>query len=159
MRRPALKTNKCRYSISFVGKYELSVLSDSRILPAGVIRQLRNQNIKRLLPSRIPGLKALALCPEILWGQWLKKLKSRFPCLKTNNGARTFVVPWQPISWDTKGRISLPRKARDFAEIKPYQTMILLGNNYCFELWSERIYNEITKECEDFIQKSVQIMS
>ena len=155
-----MKMKQKQISPSFVGKYELTVLSDSRvILPADVIRQLRNRGIKKLLPGRLPDLKALLLCPEIFWGRWRNTLTRRFPCLKTNSGARTFLVPWQPVRWDSKGRISLPRKAREFAGIKPYQTVIILGNNYCFELWSEERFNEITRECEDILQRSAQSLS
>lgn len=150
-----MKTKRKQISVSFVGKYELTVLSDSRvILPIDVIRQLSSQGIKRLLPARLPDLKALLLCPEILWGRWRRTLIRRFPCLKANDGARTFLIPWQPISWDSKGRITLPRRAREFAGIEPYQTVIILGNNYCFELWSEERFNEITRECEDVLQRS-----
>lgn len=150
-----MKTKQLQNSVSFFGKYELTVLSDWRIiLPTDVLRQLNKHNIKRLLPGRIPGLKALVLCPEALWGQWTKKLKKNFPCLETHKGARTFLIPWKPISWDHKGRISLPRKARDFVGIKTDQTAILLGNDYCFELWSEERFNEITQECEDVLQRS-----
>ena len=152
-----MKARRKQIPVSFVGKYELTVLSDSRvILPVDVIRQLRRQGIEKLLPGRLPDLKAILLCPEIFWGRWRKTLTRRFPCLKTNNGARTFLIPWQPIRWDSKGRISLPRKAREFAGIQPYQTVIILGNNYCFELWSEERYNEITRECEDILQRSSQ---
>ena len=144
-------------TVSFVGKYELTVLSDWRIiLPADVIRQLTIYNIKKIFPSRIPGLKALVLCPETLWSLWTSKLKKNFPCLKTHRGARTFLIPWQPIHWDSKGRISLPRKARDLTGIKPDQTAIILGNDYCFELWSEENFNEITQECEVILRRSSQ---
>lgn len=152
-----MKARQQPSSVSFVGKYELTVLSDWRIiLPTDVLRQLKNHKIKRLLPGRIPGLKALVLCPEILWGQWTDKLKKNFPCLETHKGARTFLIPWKPISWDCKGRISLPRKARDLTGIKKDQTAIILGNDYCFELWSEERFNEITRECEDILQRSNQ---
>jgi DNA-binding transcriptional regulator/RsmH inhibitor MraZ len=152
-----MKVKEKQISASFVGKYELTVLSDSRvILPIDVIRQLRSQNIEKLLPGRLPGLKALLLCPEIFWCRWRQTLTRRFPCLKSDNGTRTFFVPWQPIRWDSKGRISLPREAREFAGIKPYQTVIILGNNYCFELWAQERLDEVTRECEDILQRSTQ---
>ena len=155
-----MKTKRKQISVSFVGKYELTVLSDSRvILPIDVIRQLKDQGIKKLLPARLPYLRALLLCPEIFWDRWRRTLIKRFPCLKTNNGARTFLIPWQPISWDSKGRISLQRRAREFAGIEPYQTVIILGNNYCFELWSEKKNNEITRECEDALQRSARSLA
>lgn len=154
-----MRAKQKRTSVSFVGKYELTVLSDSRvILPVDVIRQLRRQGIETLLPGRLPDLKALVLCPEIFWDQWRKAITRRFPCLKTNNGARTFLIPWQPIHWDSKGRITLPREAREFAGIKPYQTVIVLGNGHCFELWSEESLNEITRECEGILQRSTQAL-
>jgi len=144
-------------SLSLVGKYELTILSDSRvILPIGVIQQLRSQGIERLIPSRLPGLKALVLCPEILWAQWTYKLKRSFPCLQTHSGARSFLIPWKPISWDSKGRILLPRQAREYAGIRPDHIAIILGNGYCLELWSEEEFNKITQACEVALQRSIQ---
>jgi len=152
-----MKTKQRQRSFSFVGQYEATVLTDARIiLPNDVIRQLQDHGIKKVLPGRLPFLKAVVLCPETLWAQWTYKLKRSFPCLETHSGARTFVIPWQPISWDAKGRILLPRQAREYAGIKPDHTVIILGNDYCFEVWSEEKFNEITRECEAVLQRSIQ---
>lgn len=156
MRATSLKAKK-QCSISFVGKYEVTVLTDRRIiLPADVIRQLRDHSAEKVFPGRLPGSRALVLCPENLWGNWVKKLKKSFPCLRTHNGARTFLIPWQPVGWDTKGRITLPRRAREYAGIKANETAIIAGTDYCFELWSEKEFNEIIRECEATLRKSVQ---
>lgn len=156
MRATSLKAKKQR-SISFVGRYEVTVLTDRRIiLPADVIRQLRDHNVERVFPCRLPGSRALVLCPENLWGNWVKKLKKSFPCLRTLNGARTFLVPWQPVGWDTKGRITLPRRAREHAGIKADDTAIIMGMEYWFELWPEKEFNKIIQECEATLRKSVQ---
>ena len=156
MRATSLKAKKQR-SISFVGRYEVTVLTDRRIiLPADVIRQLIDHNVERVLPGRLPGSRALVLCPENLWGNWVKKLKKSFPCLRTHNGARTFLVPWQPVGWDTKGRITLPRRAREHAGIKADETVIIMGMDYCFELWPEKEFNKIMQECEATLRKSSQ---
>ena len=158
MRATSLKAKKKKpRSISFVGRYEVTVLTDRRIiLPADVIRQLRDHNAERVFPGRLPGSRALVLCPENLWGNWVKKLKKSFPCLRTYNGARTFLVPWQPVGWDTKGRITLPRRAREYAGIKADETAIIMGMDYCFELWPEKEFNKIIQECEATLRKSVQ---
>ena len=96
------KNNNCL--ISFIGKYQVSVLSDERIiLPVGVISQLEDNGIKKVLVGKLPEFKALILCPETLWSKWIYKIKRKFPCLKTLEGARTFLIPWQSIHWDTKG--------------------------------------------------------
>lgn len=158
MRATSLKAKKKKQrSISFVGRYEVSVLADQRIiLPSSVIRQLRDHGSKRVFPGKLPRSKALVLCPEKLWDHWVKKLKKSFPCLKTYNGARTFLVPWQPLSWDTKGRITLPRRAREYAGIKTDETVIVMGMDYCFELWPEKEFNKIIQECEATLRKSAQ---
>ena len=149
MRATSSKAKKQQLSISFVGRYEVTVLTDRRIiLPADVIRQLRNHSIERVLPGRLPESRALVLCPENLWDHWIKKQKKSFPCLRTHNGARTFLIPWQPVGWDTKGRITLPRRAREYADIKVDETAIILGTDYCFELWSEKEFNKKIQECE-----------
>jgi len=68
-----MKVKQKQGTVSFVGKYELTVLSDWRIiLPADVIRQLTIYNIKKILPGRIPCLNAIVLCPEALWGLWIR---------------------------------------------------------------------------------------
>jgi len=158
MRATSLKAKKEKQrSISFVGRYEVTVLTDRRIiLPVDVIRQLRDHGIERILPGKLPGSRAIVLCPENLWDHWIRKLKKSFPCLKTYNGARTFLVPWQSISWDTKGRITLPRRAREHAGIKANETAIIMGMDYCFELWPEKEFNEIIQECEATLRESAQ---
>jgi DNA-binding transcriptional regulator/RsmH inhibitor MraZ len=158
MRANLLKAKKKKpRPISFVGRYEVTVLTDRRIiLPVNVIRQLKDHNAKKILPGKLPGSKAIVLCPENLWNHWVKKLKKSFPCLKTYNGARTFLVPWQPVGWDTKGRITLPRRAREHAGIKADETVIIMGMDYCFELWPEKEFNKIIQECEATLRKSVQ---
>ena len=157
MRTISSKAKKQQCSISFVGRYEVTVLTDRRIiLPADVIRQLRDLNAERAFHGRLPGSRALVLCPENLWGNWVKKLKKSFPCLRTHNGARTFLVPWQPVGWDTKGRITLPRRAREHAGIKADETAIIMGMDYCFELWPEKEFNKIIQECEATLRKSIQ---
>ena len=157
MRATSLKAKKQQHSISFVGRYEVTVLTDRRIiLPVDVIRQLRDHDTERVFPGRLPGSRALVLCPENLWGRWVIKLKKSFPCLETQDGARAFLIPWRPIGWDTKGRITLPRRAREYAGIKADETAIIMGTDYCFELWSEKEFNEIIQECEAALHKSVQ---
>ena len=156
MRTDSLKSKKQRRSISFVGRYELTILTDRRIiLPTDVIRQLKDRGAERIFPGKLPGSRALVLCPENLWGHWANKLKKSYPCLKNHNGIRTFLIPWQPISWDTKGRITLPRRAREYAGIKADETAIIIGAGCCFELWSEKELNEIMQEFEAAIRKSL----
>ena len=156
MRTTSIKSRKQQHSFSFIGKYEVTVLTDNRIiLPADVVRQLRDHGSEKVFPSKLPGSRALVLCPENLWDYWVKKLKKSFPCLKTYNGARTFLVPWQPVGWDTKGRITLPRRAREYAGIKADDTAIIMGMDYCFELWPEKEFNKIIQECEAALHKTV----
>ena len=141
------KNRQC--SISFVGQYELSVLGDHRIvLPANLIRQLEGNGTEEVLPGRIPGLRALILCPGNLWGKWLKKLKRGFPCLDTYGGARAFITPWEPTRWDSKGRITLPRRAREYAGIKAHDTVVVIGADYYIELWADEEFTRMTRECE-----------
>lgn len=158
MRTISFKAKKKRQRpISFVGKYEVAVLTDKRIiLPSDVIQQLKAYSIKSVLVGRLPRSKALVLCPENLWDRWINKVKKSFPCLRTHDGARSFLIPWQPIHWDNKGRITLPRRAREYAGIKANETAIIIGMDYRFELWSEKEYNEIINECEAALEKSAQ---
>ncbi|MHC4475099.1 MAG: hypothetical protein ACYTEL_05625 [Planctomycetota bacterium] len=156
MTATSLKTKKQQHSISFIGKYEVTVLNDRRIiLPADIIRQLEGNGIERLLLGKFPGCKALVLCPEILWGKWLRKIRKKFPCLEIQDGARTFLIPWQPAKWDYKGRISLPRRARDYAGIITNSTVIIMGIDYYIELWAEEEFTKMTRECEIALVESV----
>ena len=157
MRATSLKAKKQQRSISFVGKYEVTVLTDRRIiLPTNVRRQLRDHSIERLFPGKLPGLRALVLCPENLWSHWVNSLKKSFPCLGIRNGARTFFIPWQPVSWDTKGRITLSRRAREYAGIKANESAIIIGTDFWFELWSEIEFDEIIRECEVALHRPTQ---
>lgn len=151
-----MKLKKPQNSVSLFGKYEVAVLSDQRIiLPANLRQQLEGNGMKKLFPGRIPGCKALVLCPENLWGHWIKKLKNKFPCFETQNGARAFLIPWQPIRWDSKGRISLPRRAKYYAGIKVNNTVIVIGIDYYIELWAEEEFVKTTRQCENAIGDSV----
>jgi DNA-binding transcriptional regulator/RsmH inhibitor MraZ len=157
MRATSLKAKKEKQrSISFIGRYEVTVLADQRIiLPADVIRQIKNHSIERIFLGRLPGLKALVFCPENLWGRWINKIKKNFPCLRTHIGARSFLIPWQTVHWDMKGRITLPRIAREYANIKATETAIIIGMDYRFELWSEKEFNDRVRECEAALPKSI----
>jgi DNA-binding transcriptional regulator/RsmH inhibitor MraZ len=155
MRSVSSKAKRQQHSVSFVGRYEVTVLSDQRIiLPADVIRQLKNYRIERVFLGRLPGLKALVFCPENLWDGWINKIKKSFPCLRTHIGARSFLIPWRTVHWDMKGRITLPRQARDYANIKANETAIIIGMDYRFELWSEKEFNDRVRECEAALFKS-----
>lgn len=152
-----MKTKNKHYSISFVGQYELTVLDDQRlILPSDVVRQLEDHGIEKVLAGRLPGFNALVLCPEALWGEWLKKLRRDFPAIETYDGARSFFTPWRPIGWDSKGRISLPRRARNHLGINAHDTAILVGTGFYFELWSEEEFNRITQDCELALREIIQ---
>lgn len=143
--------------ISFIGRYEITVLDDRRlILPADVVRQLKHHGVETVLVGKLPGCNALILCPEALWGKWLKKLKKSFPALNTHQGARSFLIPWQPISWDCKGRISLPRRARNHMGINSHDIVILIGTGFYFELWCEGEFTRITRECEHSLREAIQ---
>lgn len=151
-----LKTRKQQYSLSFIGKYEVTVLNDRRIiLPADIIRQLKSNGIEKLFLGKFPGCKALVLCPEIHWDKWLRKIRKKFPCLEIHNGARTFLIPWQPIKWDCKGRITLPRRAREYAGLIANSTVIIMGIDCCIELWAEEEFTKMTRECEIALGESV----
>ncbi len=157
MRATSLRAKKQQRSISFVGKYEVTVLADQRIiLPADVMQQLEDYGIERIFLGRLPGLKALVLCPANLWDYWINKLKKNFPCLRAHIGARSFLIPWQTIRWDNKGRITLPRRARDYIGIRANETAIIIGTNYCFELWPEKEFNKKIQECEAALFKSIE---
>ncbi len=152
-----MKSKSRHHPISFIGKYEITVLGDQRlILPSKVIQQLRHHDIDELLIGKLPGSNALIMCPEALWGRWLDKLNSRFPSLQAYAGARSFLIPWQPIHWDAKGRISLPRRAREHIGITAHDDAILVGTGFYFELWGEDQFNQITQECEFALRETIE---
>jgi len=156
MQKTTVKTKKPHNSVSLLGKYEVAVLSDQRIiLPANIIRQLEGNGIEKILLGRLPGCKALVLCPENLWSYWVKKITKRFPCLETQDGARAFLIPWQPTTWDSKGRISLPRRAKEYAGIRANHTVIVMCIDYYIELWAEEEFSKTTRKCEIALGESV----
>lgn len=133
----------------------MTVLDDHRlILPSDALRQLERQGVDKVLAGRLPGFNALILCPEALWDDWLIKLTRDFPGIEAHYGARSFLIPWQPVKWDSKGRISLPRRARNYLGINSHETAILVGAGFYFELWSEEEFTRITKDCEIAIGKT-----
>jgi DNA-binding transcriptional regulator/RsmH inhibitor MraZ len=149
-----MKLKKQLNSINLFSQYEATVLADRRvILPTDVRQQFQGHGVEKICFGKLPGLKALVLCPENLWAQWTSDLEKTFPCLKTHAGARTFLTPFKPVGWDSKGRITLPYAAHNYAGIEIAGTVILVGRGYYCELWAEAELGRIAAECESALRQ------
>lgn len=151
-----MNTEKQNTSIGLIGQHEVTVLEDGRIkLPSHLRRQLENAGVHVLLPGRVPGLKALVLCPEHLWHRWVHQLQKQFLNFKSHPGARVYCTPCKPITWDSQGRISLPALAYNYAGIKAEATVFITGMDYYLEIWAEEEFSKITLECERALLRPV----
>lgn len=140
-----------------IPQYEVTVLEDGRIvLPIDICRQLKGNGVKKLYPGKIPGMKAVILCPQQWWNRWTDYLQTQFPSLKTHPGARAYLTPYKPISWDSQRRISLPAGAHNYVNIKPQTIAVILGKDYYLEVWSEEEFSKVVKDCERQLTKSNQ---
>lgn len=143
--------------IRLIGQYEVTVLEDGRILlPIELQRQLAGSGVKKLCPGKIPGMKAVVLCPQQLWNRWANHLETQFPSLKTHPGARAYLTPYKPISWDPQRRLSLPAGAHNYASIRPQTTAVILGKDYYLEVWSEEEFSKVVQDCERQLAKPSQ---
>jgi len=152
-----MKANEQLTSIGLIGRHEITVLDDGRIiLPSDIVHLLQAAGVKKLYPAEIPGLKALVLCPEQLWNRWVAHLETKFPTIKTHPGARAYLTPFKPVAWDSQGRISLPALASNHAGIRARGTVVIIGNTYYMELWAEDEFSKIRQGCEDALRKTDQ---
>lgn len=142
------------FDISIIPQYEVTVLEDSRILlPIEFRRRLAACGVKKLYPGKIPGMKAVILCPQQWWSRWTDYLQTQFPSLKTHPGARAYLTPFKSIGWDPQGRISLPADVHNYAGIKRKTTAVILGKDYYLELWSEEEFSKAVLDCERQLTK------
>jgi len=152
-----MKSGKQDSSAGLIGQWDITVLDDGRIeLPADVLRMLQSLGSSwyRLCPGRIPREKALVLCPEQFWDRWKEALLSRFPLLKTHPGAAAYLNPFKPIGWDAHGRISLPAPACYYAGIRKGVPVVLVGKEYCLNLWTEGEFKEAMEDCETALARA-----
>lgn len=132
-----------------IPQYEVTVLEDGRIvLPIEICRHLRDNGAQKLYPGKIPGIKAVILCPQQWWGRWTDYLQTQFPSLKTHPGARAYLTPFRSIRWDSQRRISLPAGAHNYAKIGAKTTAVILGRDYYLEVWSEEEFSKLVQDCE-----------
>lgn len=146
-----MKSGKQDSSVGLVGQWDITVLDDGRIkLPGDVLDVLQSSGLSshRLWPGRMPLAKVLILCPEPLWDRWREALLSQFPSLKTHPGATAYLDPFKPIRWDAHGRISLPAPACYYAGIRKGVSLVLVGKEYCLNLWTEGEFKEAMEDCE-----------
>lgn len=152
-----MEANEQLASIGLTGQCEVTVLEDGRIiLPSDILRLLYHHHVQKLCAGRIPGLKALVLCPEQFWDRWISHLETKFPVLKTHPGATAYLTPFKPVAWDSQGRISLPALASNHAGIVRGGAVVLIGRDYHIELWAEAEFSKTMRECENALRAADQ---
>lgn len=97
---------------------------------------MKAHGVTRVWLCAVPGLKALIMCPDSHWGMWVKEAKRRFPCLRTQDGVRTYLAPAEQVSPDQRGRIAVPPHLRDYAELRAGRIAVVVGMETHFELWN-----------------------
>ena len=137
--------------------YERPVEEGGRIrLPAAVVRQQQGRGVTRVWVGKIPGKRALILCPEGAWSGWIDSMKRLLPVLRTPDGVRTFLAASTRRAWDRKNRISIPSRLLRYARIEERESVVVLGMGDYFEIWAQSEYEEVTERCMEEVNQSLQ---
>jgi len=127
----------------FNGQYDVSVLGDGRVrLPNEVVKQLGPQGGKWVWLATLPDLKALVICPERFWPDWVQWTTKRFTFLETEDGIRALRSTWVRRQWDRKNRILIPDTLMQYAAITIHGRVVLVAFKTHFELWDESSFKE-----------------
>ncbi|GGZ94410.1 division/cell wall cluster transcriptional repressor MraZ [Ignatzschineria ureiclastica] len=140
----------------FLGEYEVKVDTKNRIaLPAALRKQL--DGIDQFVISRALD-HCLNFYPIDAWRDVEAELNKLNPFIKKERDFARFVRGGATeVSLDGQGRILLPKRLMNYAEISG--EMIILGNGTLFEMWDLAIYEEsLSIDPEDFSALAEEVM-
>ncbi len=140
----------------FLGEYEVKVDAKNRVaLPAALKKQL--DGIDQFVISRALD-HCLNFYPIDAWREVESELNKLNPFVKKERDFARFVRGGATeVSLDGQGRILLPKRLMNYAEIS--NEIIILGNGTLFEMWDLAIYEEsLSIDPEDFSALAEEVM-
>lgn len=146
----AMGTRHYQNRVEFLGVYDASVLDDGRIrLPVGVTQQLESAKAGTVRAGILPRQKALVLFPQETWLAGIQNILQQNPALASPEGFRSFLSLSVPLSWHDQGRISLPDRLLQYADLRIRQLVVIVGVGGHFEIWNSEAYEEMRRRCQE----------
>ena len=126
---------------NFRGQYCARVMGCGRIcIPQEAQDQLEDQGIKEPLIGIIPGKGALAIIPRQMIREWFQFLQKKVRKINQNDFERFILSSYSKITWDKKGRFTLPEPCREHINARIGKLLLFVGAGFRFELWSDDSY-------------------
>ena len=69
---------------------------------------------------------------------------------------RKLISPAQYVDIDSAGRISIPQRSRELADLAPKSEALLVGTGYAVEIWNSEKYAQEEENCEGSISDLAQ---
>lgn len=69
---------------------------------------------------------------------------------------RKLISPAQYVDIDSAGRISIPQRSRELADLAPKSDALLVGTGYAVEIWNSEKYTQEEENCEGSISDLAQ---
>ncbi len=126
----------------FLGEFECKVDTKCRVaLPAALKRQLPEDAAGRFVLNR--GFERhLSLYPFPVWEQVTAELNKLNPFVKKNREfLRYFHRGASEVELDSAGRLLLPKRLLDYAEITADMILLAYGNR--IEIWNPEVYDAV----------------
>ena len=122
--------------VNFIGEYECSLDSKSRILiPARLMKQFPPEFKEKFIIARSIFQECLVLFPMDAWEENLKEIKTLSQFSKdADDFTRKYLNGATEVEVDTANRILLPKKQLEYAKIE--KDIILTSNLTKVEIWS-----------------------
>lgn len=144
----------------FIGNIEAKTDSKGRVfLPACFRRTLQTTACDKVMLRKDPHQPCLVLYPESVWNELLDQLRAKLDRWSAHGQMlfRTFVANVEELSIDGNGRILLPKRYRELANIE--QEVRFIGMDDTIEIWAKEKVEEPFMSPEEFSKELERIMA
>jgi MraZ protein len=143
---------------SFIGDIQCKIEAKGRLLfPSSFKKQLDNEQNKFVVKKDIFE-KCLVLYPAEEWERQISILRKKLNLYNRDHAKflREFYKDTAEISMDSSGRLLIPKRLLDFAEIK--KDIHMVGVDAKIEIWAKEIYEKIETDDEEFANLAQNIL-
>jgi MraZ protein len=140
----------------FTGEFDHTLDEKSRLI---IPSKFRKPLGERFYFLRGINAECIWVMPEEDFEAMMEKFDSKIPITDTKgqNWLRSIHASAYLAEMDKQGRVSVPQKLRDWAEVKD-PTVTLVGTRNQIEIWSTEKWQARYKE-EDFLEQTSQLYS
>ena len=144
----------------FTGNIDAKVDEKGRVfIPASFRKVLQLSNLDSLILRKDVFQRCLVLYPKAVWNSMVDSIALRTNTFdrKGRESLRAFVAGAEKISIDGNGRILIPRRYLDSADIQ--NEVRFLGMDNSIEIWSRQKIDELLSNTESFAENLEQLMN